>query len=47
MEEMSHFFKVYKELEGKATYVMDVQGPEEAKQIIKKSIEAYKEKFKK
>lgn len=45
MEEMSHFFKVYKELEGKETSVMSVEGPDEAKRIINKAIIAYKEKF--
>lgn len=47
MEEMSHFFKVYKELEGKSTSVMDVKGPEEAKEIIRKAIASYKKTFNK
>ncbi len=45
MEEMSHFFKVYKELEGKETSIMSIEGPDEAKKIINKAIIAYKEKF--
>ncbi len=45
-EEMKHFFKVYKELEGQSTYIMDVLGAEEAKKIIQYSIESYKQKFK-
>lgn len=40
-EEMSHFFKVYKELEGKETDVDEVKGAEEAKEIIAKAIESY------
>ena len=44
-EEMRHFFKVYKELEGKSTYVMDTLGAEEAKKIIEDSIKCYKETF--
>ena len=44
-EEMRHFFKVYKELEGKTTYIMDTLGAEEAKKIIAESIVAYKNTF--
>lgn len=44
-EEMSHFFRVYKGLEGKETIVSEVMGPDEAKKIIKKSIARYKEYF--
>lgn len=44
-EEMKHFFKVYKELEGQSTYIMDVLGAEDAKKIIADSIKSYKEKF--
>lgn len=46
-EEIRHFFKVYKELENKTTSVLETCGPDEAKQIIKDSIEHYKECFKK
>ena len=45
--EMRHFFTVYKELEGKSTYIMDTLGAEEAKKIIAESIKSYKEKFSK
>ena len=45
--EMRHFFKVYKELEGQSTYIMDTLGAEEAKRIIAESIKSYNEKFKK
>lgn len=44
-DEMRHFFKVYKELEGKNTYIMDTLGAEEAKKIISDSIKSYKQKF--
>ena len=43
--EISHFFKVYKSLEDKETVVSEVLGAEVAKDIIKKSIERYKECF--
>lgn len=42
-DEMQHFLGVYKELENKQTVVDDVQGPEQAIEIIKKAIESYKE----
>ena len=46
-EEMSHFFKVYKELEGKefATEVNEARGAEEAKRIIDKAINGYIENY--
>ena len=37
-EEICHFFKVYKQLEGKKTYVTKVLGVKEAKEIIKKAM---------
>lgn len=43
--EISHFFKVYKQLEGKKTYVIETLGKEQAKQIIAKCIQNYKDKF--
>lgn len=46
-EEISHFFTVYKQLEGKATSVTETAGREEAQRIISKSIKAYKDKFEK
>ncbi len=44
-EEMRHFFTVYKNLEGKTTVVNEVQGPEEAKKIIRHCLDAYIDKF--
>ncbi len=45
LSEMRHFFEVYKSLEGKKTYILDVEGPKVAKKIIAKSLEVYEEKF--
>ena len=44
-EEMTHFFKVYKQLEGKQTAVNEVLGAEEAKKIIQTAIENYVKNF--
>lgn len=46
IEEMMHFFRVYKQLEGKDTYIEKVEGLDSAKTIIKNCIKAYKKKFK-
>ena len=40
-EEMMHFFKVYKELEGKQTAVNEIKGADDAKQIIQNAIDSY------
>ena len=42
MEEIKHFFCVYKTLEGKPTSVDVVQGSSKAKEIIQRSIDEYK-----
>ena len=44
-EEMRHFFTVYKSLEDKTTVVNEVQGPEEAREIIQHCLDAYVNKF--
>ncbi len=44
-EEMKHFFKVYKELEGKETAVNEVSGHEEAERIIAQAIDGYIENY--
>lgn len=44
--EISHFFSIYKALEGKSTVVEDVKGAGAAKQIIADYIKAYCRKFK-
>lgn len=43
--EMTHFFEVYKQLEGKKTYVFDMQDSKMAKKIIRESMKRYKEKI--
>ncbi len=40
-EEWSHFFKVYKQLEGKETAVTETKNAEEAKKIIQNAIDNY------
>ena len=40
-DEMKHFFKVYKELEGKETAVNEVSGRNEAEKIIAQAIDGY------
>ena len=44
-DEMSHFFTVYKELEGKETAVNELSGRKEAVRIILEAIEHYKKNF--
>lgn len=44
-DEISHFFKVYKSLEGKETVVNEVLGPDDAKEIIVKCIASYKDNY--
>lgn len=44
-EEMQHFFKVYKELEGKQTAVNEVAGRAEAERIIEAAINGYVESY--
>ncbi len=46
-QEMTHFFTVYKTLEGKKTAILEVGGREEAMHTIAADIEHYKEKFSK
>ena len=43
--EMTHFFSVYKVLEGKETVVSEPQGAEEAREVIQKCLNAYIDKF--
>lgn len=43
--EIRHFFTVYKSLEGKETVVDEEQGPEEARAIIQKCLDAYIDRF--
>lgn len=45
LQEIRHFFKVYKELEGKPTVVNKIRGRTTAMQIIQDCMDAYKDKF--
>ncbi len=46
-EEMMHFFRVYKELEGKETAINEMKGSKDAQRIVEKAIKSYKEVFEK
>jgi inorganic pyrophosphatase len=43
--EMQHFFRVYKELEGKETAVSEARGQKDALEIIRKALKRYDETF--
>ena len=45
MDEISHFFRVYKQLEGKDTTVFQVKDRAFAELIIRDNIKMYKKKF--
>lgn len=45
LNEISHFFRVYKELENKATLVHEIGSKKEAIKAISDAIKRYKEKF--
>jgi inorganic pyrophosphatase len=46
LDEIMHFFKVYKELEhGKTTRIDKIYGVEKAKDVIRKALKRYDEKF--
>lgn len=45
VSEMKHFFEVYKQLEHKTTTVQQIEGREEAEEIIEKCMKRYNEKF--
>lgn len=45
LTEMGHFFEVYKALEGKRTYILDIEGPKAAQEIIMQSMERYQRIF--
>ncbi len=44
-DEMSHFFQVYKQLEGKDTVIDEIQGVERAKEIVQSCIDRYVDLF--
>ena len=43
--EMTHFFTVYKALEGKETVVDELRGADDARNVIQKCLDAYVDKF--
>jgi inorganic pyrophosphatase len=45
LREISHFFQVYKELEGKAVKILGWKSVKDAEKIILKSVDIYREKF--
>lgn len=45
VDEIRHFFKVYKQLENKKTIVHKMKNAKDAQKVIRKSLEAYQEKF--
>ncbi len=45
IDEISHFFRVYKELENKETIINEDHGPKKAKAIIQKCIDQYLAKY--
>lgn len=47
LNEIGHFFQVYKDLEGKKVEIVGWEDVDKAKKVIKECIARYKEKFKK
>lgn len=47
LDEICHFFKVYKQLEGKKTSITRILGKEEAEKAIQRAIENFDSKFSK
>ena len=45
LDEICHFFKVYKQLEGKKTSITRILGRKEANKVIQKAIDRFEEKF--
>lgn len=45
LDEIKHFFKVYKQLEGKTTTITNILGKDAAIVSIEKAIKAYQDKF--
>lgn len=45
MDEMAHFFTVYKALEQKETVIDEIRGPKEAKTIIQRALDCYVDRF--
>ena len=45
LDEIKHFFIVYKQLENKTTFVTEINGVDEAKRVIQASIDAYNDLY--
>ena len=45
VDELKHFFSVYKALEGKVTETKEMLGPDEAKDMVSVCMKRYREKF--
>jgi inorganic pyrophosphatase len=45
IHEITHFFEIYKELQGMKVKVLSLKGPEQAKKAILKGIKHYQKKF--
>lgn len=45
LDEIKHFFIVYKQLENKTTFVTEIDGVDEAKKVIQASIDAYNDLY--
>jgi inorganic pyrophosphatase len=45
MDEMAHFFTVYKSLEKKETVIDEIRGPEEAREIVRRALDSYVNNF--
>ena len=45
MEEIAHFFTIYKSLEGKETAVVKNEDAKAAKKVIKESVDAYRRRY--
>jgi inorganic pyrophosphatase len=43
LDEIAHFFKVYKDLENKRTDIGDWEGPEKAAQVVDECFKRYQE----
>ena len=45
MDEICHFFSVYKSLENKETAIIKIENKDVAREVIARGIQWYKEKF--
>ncbi|MDI6642761.1 MAG: inorganic diphosphatase [Candidatus Hodarchaeaceae archaeon] len=45
LKELTHFFSVYKELEGKETKVLEWRSADAARQVVARALKQYKKKF--